>query len=298
MEKVIIFGAGENAKKLLRCLKSGVHVIAFIDNNVLKQGTFFNDRKIISVGEVKEYSYDYILVASINYSGIVAQLVENEIEANKIICPFEYDHDKYNEWRSILNIEELIYIEMNSKIEKMSKYIENLEYELASKIKNNRIMFPKILPWERAIEEIVVKGKSMSRFGDGEFDLMLGKKHVFQTYNDQLVAKMKEVLTSNLDNHIVGLPDGYGDFDGRTDDFVECFRNHFKDGYREKEYALIDMNKEYYDSFITRPYKIYKDKMGAKQRFDMVKTIWEGRDLTIVEGEKICLTMQNLVLEF
>ncbi len=182
---------------------------------------------------------------------------------------------------------------MEQKINSLCEYIDNLEYELAAKMMKQSIRFPKILSWEKAVEQIVKYGKSMSRFGDGEFDLMLGKKHTFQAYDPDLIKKMKEVLRSRLDNLIVGLPDIYGDFEGRTADFVEWFRKHLHNGGRQEEYELIDMDKEYYDSFMTRPYRTYLDKEHAGKKFALIKTIWQDRDLTIIEGEKTRLGVGN-----
>ena len=289
----IIFGAGENTKKITRCLKQGEQVTAYIDNNIEKQGKVFLNCRVISLNDISDYYYDFLIVASINYEEIVEQLVDCGIVKEKIITPFSFRHSDYNAWRKFLNIEELIYIEMEQKISGLYEYIDNMEYELASKIINKRLRFPKILSWEKAIEEIVKNGKSISRFGDGEFDLMLGKKHTFQAYDQELVDKMKEVLKSNIDNLIVGLPDAYGDFEGRTDDLAECFRRHFQHGTRQKEYELIDMSKVYYDSFMTRPYKTYLDKTNVREKFLLLKTIWQDRDLTIIEGEKTRLGVGN-----
>lgn len=291
--RLLIFGAGENAKKIMNCLKTDTEIVAFVDNDNSKWGTEMFGKAIIEPDEIKSQKYDFIIVAVIRYQEIVTQLVKLDVDVSQIVTPFAYEHKAYEQWRKFFNIEELIYLEMNQKIEKLSTYINNLEYELASKIEKNKIKYPKILSWKKAIDEIINNQKSMSRFGDGEFDLVLGRTNSFQSCNENLAIRLKEVLVSNLDNHIVGIPDAYGDFVGRTDEFIACFRNHFRDGGREREYELLDMEKEYYDSFITRPYKDYLDKSDAGEKFELLKSIWQGRDLTIVEGKKTRLGVGN-----
>ena len=65
-----------------------------------------------------------------------------------------------------------------------------------------------ILESEASIQFIIDNKCSVSRFGDGEFDIMLGRNgNTFQKANPRLAEKLKQVLTSHeILNHIVGLP--------------------------------------------------------------------------------------------
>lgn len=292
--KVFLFGAGINASKVIFCLKENVEILGFLDNDVQKWGNTFEDIPIMSPVEGIKMSFDYIILSVIKgYEAITEQMKSYGVQENKIITPFSFNHRKYNEWKKIFYVEELIYMEMNQKIEEMSFYIQNLEYETAANLESGCITFPKILGSRETIFEIVNNKKSMSRYGDGEWDLILGRDNSFQKVNQELRKRLKEILKSNLDNHIVAIPDIYGAFPNRTEEFKACFRRHLSSGTREEEYAMLDMEKVYYDSFITRPYKDYVDRSQAKERFEQIKSIWEGRDLTIVEGEKTRLGMGN-----
>lgn len=291
--RLLIFGAGKNAEKIINCLRSETEIIAFADNDGSKWGSELFGKKVIAPEMITGHEYEFIVIAVMDCQAVSRQLAGYGINEKRIIAPFLYDHKQYEGWRGIFNIEELIYLEMNQKIESLTIYIENLEYELAAKIRDGRIKYPKILNWEKAVEEIVQNRKSMSRFGDGEFDLMLDRHNSFQKCDDDLKARLQEVLCSRLPNHIVGIPDVYGYFENRTSEFMDCFRNHLKDGRRQREYAMLDMEKEYYDSFITRPYKDFADKAQAAAKFALLKTIWRGRDITIVEGQKTRLGAGN-----
>ncbi len=291
--KLLIFGAGKNSEKIMTCLKTEAVVTAFVDNDSTKWGKTLFGKKVIAPDQIRREEFDFIIIAVLNNQGIIDQLLEFGIKLQKIINPFSYDHKKYREWRNIFYIEELIYLEMNQKIEHLSTYIGNLEYELAARMRDGKIKYPKILSWEDAVYEIVVHGKSMSRYGDGEFDLMLDRQNSFQCCDARLKTRLQEVLISTLPNHIIGIPDAYGYFENRTEEFIQCFRNHLKDGTRDKEYKMLDMDKVYYDSFLTRPYKDYVDRSNVSDKFRRLKTIWEGRELTIVEGERTMLGVGN-----
>lgn len=292
--KVLLFGVGANTKKVISCLKEETEILGFLDNDAQKWGNTYEQKNILSPQEGLKQPFDYLILSvAKGYDRILEQMKNYGVEEDKIIWPFSFPHEKYKEWRKIFYIEELIYWEMNQRIEEMSFYLKNLKYETAAKLEKGEIAFPKILSAEKAIHEIAKNRKSMSRYGDGEWDLALGYDNSFQKSDKRLQERLKEILVSNLDNHIVAIPDIYGDFPNRTEEFKACFRRHLGSGRREQEYAMLDMEKEYYDSFITRPYKDFVDRSNAGRKFEQIKTIWEGRNLTIVEGEKSRLGMGN-----
>ncbi len=66
----IIFGAGENAKKITRCLKQGEEILAYVDNNPDKQGKVFLEKIVISINEMLGYDYDFLVIASIYHDDI------------------------------------------------------------------------------------------------------------------------------------------------------------------------------------------------------------------------------------
>ena len=55
----------------------------------------------------------------------------------------------------------------------------------------------------------------------------------------------------------------------------------------------IDLNRIYYDAYVSRPYIIYKDKSKANRIFTLFKKIFEGRDIIIVEGRFSKFGVQN-----
>ncbi len=112
MEKVICFGAGGTAKKLYSNISQKYEVIAFADNQESKQGFLFS-KKVISPGEVKKYSYDYIVITSIvGIAAIRAQLVSLGVDESKIITSYvENAYTSRIEWLRSLS-------ELQSNIDK------------------------------------------------------------------------------------------------------------------------------------------------------------------------------------
>ena len=62
---------------------------------------------------------------------------------------------------------------------------------------------------------------------------------------------------------------------------------------RSKIYKILDMNKIYYDALVTRLYIDIKDKRKVEKRFNLVKSLWNNREVVIVEGEKSRLGIGN-----
>ena len=62
-----------------------------------------------------------------------------------------------------------------------------------------------ILSEEETLDEIIKKNKSISRFGDGEFDLMFGNNLGFQKVNKTLTKKLREVLKKKKRGLLIGI---------------------------------------------------------------------------------------------
>ncbi len=100
MEKVIVWGTGDIAKRL-SMQKQQYEVVAYVDNNSEKWGKFFKNRNIISPVQIINYAFDYIIIANIyDYEKIFLQLFKDfGIQKEKIRNFSEFisvDFSKYN----------------------------------------------------------------------------------------------------------------------------------------------------------------------------------------------------------
>ena len=144
-----------------------------------------------------------------------------------------------------------------------------------------------ILSSEASIKFIIDKKCSVSRFGDGEFDILLGRDgNTFQKANPRLADKLRLVLTSDENlNHIVGLPyplKSTHNLRPSSRDFwgYYALNNH------NRLIPLLSFQKTYVDTQLSRFYMIYKDKSHSARQLRILKQIWENRDIVIVEGIK------------
>ena len=62
-----------------------------------------------------------------------------------------------------------------------------------------------ILSEGETLDEIIKKNKSISRFGDGEFDLIFGKGIKLQKKNKILAKKLREVLKQKRRGLLIGI---------------------------------------------------------------------------------------------
>lgn len=176
----------------------------------------------------------------------------------------------------------------------MNQSIDNLKYEMF--YDTERPVYPIVEKGEKAIELIINEGKSMSRFGDGEFAVIAGdNRQKFQLANPKLGERLKEVLASTDDNILICIANNYGDLSEYNADGKYNIRAYMTPEVRAQHYKLLDMNRVYYDAYLTRPYASYKDNNtdAPRKRFDNLRRIWKGKNLVIIEGERTRMGVGN-----
>lgn len=159
-----------------------------------------------------------------------------------------------------------------------SKEIKNLNFPYES----GDAIVPNVYNSEKTLQELIYSNRSICRFGDGEFNLLLGEDLNFQKFNNNLQQRLLEILTNNS-NIMIGIPNIFGNIDYHK---AKSFWRKYLVYNRENIYSLLNMNKQYYDSLITRVY-IDTDKTNEEYKaiFDMFKNLWNDRDIVIVEGK-------------
>lgn len=268
------------------CLREDVEIAAFVDNDALRWGEAFCGACIISAADLDRYAYDYIVITTPDYEGILRQLAKRNIADDRIITPFAPDRRERSGWREIFHVGELLYYVLELRMKNMGSLLENMPYEISAGMERAHLKRPIVKSIDETLEKLR-EGYSMSRYGDGELNMILGRHFsTFQKPDGRLIQRLKEILKSDLQKHMVCLPDIFGDFMNMNEEHRSWFRRHLADGGRECDYHILSMEKEYYNTFVTRPYKDYVDKRGAKERFLAIREIWSGRNITIIEGEK------------
>lgn len=299
MKKIYIYGLGEGKKRLDRCLiTDNVIINAYIDNFKVKSMDEIDGIKIISKNNIIE-PYDYIIVTLMQYKEVKNELLKQGISSEKIICFFSFeDVNQESYWKIIDLAKWRIELMWKDYSERIRPTVNNLLYEMyAPKLLAER-KIPQIVDAKRTAEIIKKDRKCLARFGDAEFEIILGRERTkYQEVDEKLRARLPQVLNSELDNLLVAIADNYGALDKYSDGGAIGIRQYLTSETREEHMKLLDMNRQYYDAYISRPYIIYRDKQNAKERFDQVIQLWENEDVLMIEGEHTRFGVGNNLFE-
>ena len=154
----------------------------------------------------------------------------------------------------------------------------------------------KILGIEDTINEIKIGNKSISRFGDGELDIIVGRNLKFQGHNRKLAERLGEILKSNQDFCIIGVPDVLNEFNNLTEE-SEAFWIRNMERTRETWIKYLNEDMTYGTANLTRLYIRHKDRSNCGKYFSMLKDIWKGRNVVICEGEQTRFGIGNDLLD-
>jgi glycosyltransferase family protein len=183
--------------------------------------------------------------------------------------------------------------QMNEAVEKNSQTdmilynrLRNLPYEIFDYRQKDKYKIPQIMTIEETIDEIVRNNKSIARFGDGEFGIMFGiQRWRFQRNDERLAERLREVVTSQDDNILIGINDFYGDLSHRTESDAEGIRSYITPEIRAQHMELLRTDRLYANAVISRT--------GTMEKVRNQKRIWEGKDCVFIEGDKTRMGVGN-----
>lgn len=297
--RVYIFGRGKGLAFVEKCLVDGTTIVAYIDNYTKVKKTD-NGVPVIGQNEIID-KYDFVIVSLFKYHAIKEELVQIGMDPKKIICFFSKDDSEKEIFHSALDSQKWkkeLAIKHQREVEIPRAY--NLYYEINAKKLLEAHELPNIIDQYRTIDLIITQKKSLSRFGDGEFEIILGRNRPrFQSDDRKLGRKLKEVLWSHLPNLLIAVADNYGELSSYTEEAADDIREYLSPSVRKEHMSLLDLNRVYYDAYLSRPYLIYADKNldEIKRKFSHIKDIWKSQEVLIVEGMHTRFGVGNDLLE-
>ena len=175
--------------------------------------------------------------------------------------------------------------------------------------------YPDIASVEETLDEIVNHGKSIARFGDGEFATIYGRvRHKFQTeQDDRLAARLLDVLASEDDRLMVAIADNYGNLERYSEQAKREIRFYLTRQVRKEHLQILKRDRKYYNAYVTRPYVMYNDSKTdcSQKRFEnlkkssmimsngglsnIAKPIYEYLDKLIFENLKLSFELDKLI---
>ena len=296
---VYVFGLGERKKYLDRCLLETVSICGYIDNYKADTVPVFAGKPVVKQSDLRE-SYDYIILTLLEYENARESLIDDGIETGKIIAFFDFvDASNEEYWKVIDSYKWRTELIWRHYTEVVIPTIDNLDYELYADSEAVKKMCPKIMDVESTVRILYNEKKCLARFGDNEFELMFGRVRTnYQDTDSKLAERLREVLNSNEENLLIAIADNYGSLEKYTDKAARDIRSYMTKEIRENHMQLLDLNRQYYDAYLSRPYMIYRDKTKAKGRFDQIRALWNGEDVLIVEGEYTRFGVGNDFLDY
>lgn len=131
--------------------------------------------------------------------------------------------------------------------------------------------------------DAVLSGKSLARYGDGEFNLCLGANCISQKQDPKLASELRSILVNPRKGCIVG-----------TVPKKESPKNWFWDKITNgpRYIALHNPQMTYYSQWITRPDSA--PWINTPEFWQKLFSLWEGKDVTLVAGSDRSLSVDKL----
>ena len=115
---------------------------------------------------------------------------------------------------------------------KLSQKKYNLKAKTIDILKGVKIKTP-----EETLDKLINENCSISRLGDGEFDLIWGIGLQYQNVNDKFEKKLREILESNEDKLLIGINNAFDlDYINKYNDFA---KNYWKGWLKDNKYRVL-----------------------------------------------------------
>lgn len=171
----------------------------------------------------------------------------------------------------------------------MSKLKTAIKYSYLKVFSYNKL---EILSPHDSLKLLNETKKSVCRFGDGEFDIILNKNLSIQDYSKELTDRLKEILASDNTKCYCALPEPLSYMKGSTPASKKYWSDYL---FRNKApiINLINKNRKYLSAYLSRFYYRYTDKSTCEENFKLLKNLWSNKDVLIVEGEHTQFGVNN-----
>ena len=292
MKRVVIWGTGKYASYIFKDILMDKCVFeGFVDNNIEKQNKLWeNQYRIYSLEKSIELNIDYYLISIMYYKEQILSQAQSLGIENKLIWYWQDDLSQYEFINNCSYLKENILLKL--EIEKLQRQVDNAPYEYGEPP-------VKIKSAQELLQKIIDKKYSFCRFGDGEFDHILKQnREWFQKYDIKMAEKLESILKSDNDKILIAIADNYGSLDKYNDRAADAIRQYMTKEKRQEHMGLLDMSREYYNAYVSRPYMIYKDKdKNASEIFKLYKRLFWNRNILIIEGENTKTGVNNGLLD-
>lgn len=153
------------------------------------------------------------------------------------------------------------------------------------------IWYPQILGLEETLRKVIDKRMSLARYGDGEFELMAGRRMSFEVANSEMAGRLKDILKEPLPNCLNCVPNIFGSLERYRDTDKSYWRTAavwmrpiLRECMETLDNGGVAQNTILGDPQVSRAYLGVGDKAMAPKIFGLWKELFSGKDILIVEG--------------
>ena len=219
---------------------------------------------------------------NINHGDIDEAILERMSELNKPIFSFYATHKG--------NVPQ--YLFLRQELEKMEDAIRLFSKigadRFRQEFKQEELFDISVMSIDETLDQLLEMEQSLIRFGDGEFNLINGNSIAYQEYQENLAQEMREILLHADDTEnkvLICLPEIFEIFKGnflQNEDSEKFWKQVLDDHGRFFQETC--QAKRYGSTWISRPYIDNKDKSHAITQFEKIKSLFDHKDILIVEG--------------
>lgn len=227
---------------------------------------------------------------------IVNLQMNNKEEIDKINQAIGLLHQYFAMMQNEIQVHDSSFALLGKCLNEQSTVMDNLIYEVMATERDESFFYPIFRTNEETLRLIIEEKKSLGRFGDGEFAIAAGiDRQKFQCLDEKLAKRLRQVLTEENEDYLVALANHYGNLEPYTEKAKRDIRLYLTKEVRLQHRELISLSRVYSDAYLTRPYVIYKDHDtdAPRKRFAALKTIWQDKDIFMVEGAQTRLGVGN-----
>lgn len=139
-----------------------------------------------------------------------------------------------------------------------------------------------IVASEEATIEMILEGRSIARYGDGELRVALGRKCVSQIADEKLAGELKAILRDEQNGLLVGIPN----VESKTPKKESWSR------FATPGYTTMYGQPSYVSSFITRPDSA--PWIDTPAYWSRVNDIWRDKDVVLIAGDRKSIRIEDL----
>lgn len=153
------------------------------------------------------------------------------------------------------------------------------------------LWYPQILGLEETLRKVIDKRMSLARYGDGEFELMAGRRMSFEAANVEMAQRLKSILEVPLDNCLNCVPNIFGSLRMYRAN-SQCYWRGAAVWMRPILRECVDtsnvngtiQNAILGDPLVSRAYLGIDNYALSLKLFRLWKELFSGKDILIVEG--------------